>query len=143
MLMISSVASAIALLMIDSGAYSVFQGRIEIKLPDYIRFIEDNRDVIDLFVSLDVIPGKDGRRFTDVKAAEQSYRNHQIMKDRGLRPLPVHHRQDPFRFLERHLANNERYICLAGHPIRHCHLARSVLRLVQRPQHQGASARHR
>jgi hypothetical protein len=65
------------------------------------------------YANLDVIPGssKGPRTVAQVNAsAEQSYRNLQIMKDAGLKPLPVFHQMESFRWLERMLNDGEDFI---------------------------------
>jgi hypothetical protein len=43
------------------------------------------------------------------------------MKDAGLAPWPVFHRQDDFQWLHRYLADGEKYIALAPHPLSERH----------------------
>jgi hypothetical protein len=104
-------------ILLDSGAYSVFKRGITIELADLITFIKDNQHLLHHYISFDVIPGKAGRRFSDPKAAQQTYRNHQIMKEAGLTPWPVVHRQDDLKWLERYLGDGEKCIALAPHPM--------------------------
>ena len=57
---------------------------------------------LSVYANLDVIPGRSDRVRTTADAevsAEQSYRNLQIMKDAGLKPLPVFHHGEHFRWL--------------------------------------------
>jgi hypothetical protein len=88
-----------------------------IDVKNYIPFIKCHKHVIDRYASLDVIPGIDGRRTADPArlkaAAEESYRNHQIMKDAGLSPIPVIHHDDRLRCLEQYLKDGEPYIGLS------------------------------
>jgi hypothetical protein len=107
-------------LMIDSGAFSKFTRGIEIDLGRYISFLHDNRHRIEQYVVLDVIPGEWGIRDADParieRDARQSYANFQRMKDAGLAPLPVFHRNDHFKWLEKYLADGQQFICLAPLP---------------------------
>ena len=83
------------MIFVDSGAYSVFRRGHVVALLNYISYLKANQQYLHKYVSLDVIPGKDGIRGPDPEAVEQSYHNHLLMKDAGLSPLPVVHRQDP------------------------------------------------
>jgi hypothetical protein len=102
---------------LDSGAYSAWTSKKTINLKDYISFIKDCEPFLDTYVNLDVIPGTIDRMRTmeDVKAsAAASYRNLQIMKDAGLRPLPVFHQQEHYSWLEKMLKDGEKYIGISS-----------------------------
>jgi hypothetical protein len=85
--------------MLDCGAFSLFKGQHgkPIGPEDLIDFHKRNADHIDLSVSLDVIAGADGDRTATPeqveRAAEASYRNHQMMREAGLRSLPTFHQR--------------------------------------------------
>jgi hypothetical protein len=104
-------------IFLDSGAFSAHSQGQRIDVKNYIRFIKCHQHVIDRCASLDVIPGIDGQRTVDSArlkaAAEESYRNHQIMKDAGLSPIPVVHHDDRLRLLEQYLKDGEPYIGLS------------------------------
>jgi hypothetical protein len=91
--------------MLDSGAYSVWRRGSEINLAAYIAFVKYNAPHVDHYISLDVIPGRNGQRDRSPEAveqaAQQSYRNHCAMKDAGLHPLAVFHMDEPVKWLER------------------------------------------
>jgi hypothetical protein len=108
-------------LLIDSGAFSAFTCGKEIKLSKYIGFLQCHPNIVHRYISLDHIPGQAGRRTADPKATQKTYRNHQAMKDAGLEPWAVFHRQDDFRWLERYLLDGERHIALAPHPVHDKH----------------------
>lgn len=100
-------------LLLDSGAYSAWVQKSPIDIKEYIAFIKRNEKWIWNYVSLDVIPGSfDAPRTPKhvADAAKQSYRNHQIMKDAGLRPIPVHHGGESMKDLEQMLKDGEEYI---------------------------------
>jgi len=111
-------------ILLDSGAYSAWTLGIKIKPSKYIEYVKANLHLLELYVSLDVIPGERGRRSADPdrieRAAKKSYRNHQIMKDEGLTPTPVFHQDDRFYWLDRYLTDGETYIALAPHGV-HAH----------------------
>ena len=92
-------------LLLDSGAFSAWNRKVQIDLHEYMRFIKEHLDLVDCYVSLDVI----GR------SASQSYENQQIMKAEGLEPIPVFHQGERFKWLERYLENGEKYIGIATH----------------------------
>lgn len=104
-------------LLLDSGAYSAFTRGVELNLRDYITFLREHT-FLKNYISLDHIPGAYGIRTHDPRAAEQTYRNHQIMKDAGLLPIPVFHRQDEPRWLEQYVKDGEQRISLAPLPMR-------------------------
>lgn len=102
---------------LDSGAYSAWSRGIEIDLDEYREFIRANADQLDIYASLDVIPGKPGRAATQNErneAAERSWANYLNMTADGLSPLPVYHYGEDPRFLERMLAHGCSYIGIGG-----------------------------
>lgn len=105
------------LILLDSGAYSAWTKRVAIDLRSYIEFIKKHRRIVSSYVSLDVIPGQDGRRPDDREqinaAARASYRNLQIMKDAGLTPIPVFHQDEDFDWLELMVDAGETFIGLS------------------------------
>jgi hypothetical protein len=104
-------------IMLDSGAFSAWQQDQEIELRDYVAFIRRHAGAIKHYVSLDVIPGQSGcmdwSKQAVERSAKQSYANLQIMKDRGLSPIPVFHQGENFGWLHRLLADGETYIGLS------------------------------
>ena len=95
-------------LMIDSGAFSVWNNGSEVDLDAYIAFCREYVDVIDLIVALDVIPGrpKDKASLTRANisaACEKSWENYKRMIESGLpreKVLPVFHQNDDWKWLE-------------------------------------------
>ena len=99
--------------MLDSGAYTAWTKNQTIPIQAYIEFVRAAEPYLHSYVNLDVIPGalKRPRTWQDTEAAAaQSYRNLQIMRDAGLRPLPVFHQGEDFAWLERMLKDGENYI---------------------------------
>ncbi|MGF6951891.1 hypothetical protein QF028_004396 [Neobacillus sp. B4I6] len=76
-------------IMLDSGAYSAFTKGKGIALTDYMNYIEENKEYIHHYFSLDVIGD-----------SQMSYRYWQIMKEKGLNPIPVFHYKSHEMFLE-------------------------------------------
>ena len=101
-------------IMLDSGAFSAWHRGDEIDLAAYIEYIKRQGHLFYSYVSLDVIPGANGRmdRSTESirKSAEASYRNHQVMRDAGLSPIPVFHQGEEWHWLERMIDDGEPYI---------------------------------
>jgi hypothetical protein len=104
-------------ILLDSGAYSAWTLGATINLDDYIEFIKRNEHLLDFYINLDVIPGSDGQRHwrSDQieKAAAASYCNQQRLRDAALKPIPVFHQGEPFKWLDRYLQDGEPYIALA------------------------------
>jgi len=93
-------------LMIDSGAFTAWSQGREVKLEDYLNFIEQNRDVINdqYIVCLDVIRGgrtdKPTQKDYD-EAARLGLENYYKMKERGVKSIPVFHQGENFVWLEK------------------------------------------
>lgn len=104
-------------LLLDSGAFSAWNRGTTLDLKDYIRYLKDHEKLIWAYVSMDVIPGKFGEARTTreiQESAKGSYRNHQIMKDAGLSPVPVFHQGEPLSTLEQMLKDGETYIGISS-----------------------------
>ena len=102
---------------LDSGAYSAWSMGTKIDLDEYCEFIRANIELIEVYASLDVIPGAPGRQATPTErdeAAEASWSNYLYMKAQGLDPLPVYHYGEHPRFLERMLTEKIDYIGIGG-----------------------------
>lgn len=102
---------------LDSGAYSAWTHNKTIPLKAYIKFIKDAEKWIWMYVNLDVIPGSidHPRTSEEVEAsAQQSYDNLQEMKAAGLRPLPVFHQGESFKWLDKMLKDGETFIGISS-----------------------------
>lgn len=97
-------------LFLDSGAYSAMTQGAPIDINEYINFIKDNKDVINIYANLDVITGKAG---PGPISAELTLKNQRIMEKAGLSPIPTFHIGEPFSYLEDYV-NNYDYIALGG-----------------------------
>lgn len=101
-------------LMLDSGVFSAWnKGEPELDLKTYIRFIKKHKALLFSYVNMDSIPGVFGAKRTpkDVeKSAKKSYDNLQIMKSHGLKPIPVFHQDEEWKWFERYLKDGETYI---------------------------------
>ncbi|MBL4904260.1 MAG: hypothetical protein JKY62_16680 [Desulfocapsa sp.] len=97
-----------AKVFLDSGAFSAWSKGVEIDLPAYCRYIQDNADIIrvedDAVVAsvLDSIGDDLG-----------TYKNQMRMEKLGVRPLPCFHYGEDPRYLQLYAANYS-YITLGG-----------------------------
>jgi len=89
-------------LFVDSGAFSAVTLGAEIDIEDYIKFVKENLDIIEIYANLDVI-GKD----------KETYENYLKMKEAGLNPLPVFHQFEDYKYLELYLKECD-YVALGG-----------------------------
>jgi hypothetical protein len=96
-------------LFLDSGAFSAWTQGVPIDIQEYITFIKENKDILDIYANLDVIGigGKQPNKLT----AQKTLENQKIMEAAGLSPLPCFHFGEPFEFLEYYVANYE-YLAL-------------------------------
>lgn len=101
-------------LLLDSGSFSTWnKNEPELNLNGYIAYLKRNKEHLFSYVVLDQIPGQYGRKRTTTEvelSAKKSYDNLQIMKSHGLKPIPVFHQDEDFKWLERMLADGETYI---------------------------------
>ena len=113
-------------LFIDSGAYSAWTRGVEIDVDEYITWINERADYIDLFGQVDVIPGDKIHGATMqqvIEAAEKTWENYLYMRERVKYPerlLYTFHVGEPIKYLERALewkdekGNLIPYIALGG-----------------------------
>lgn len=87
---------------LDSGAFSAFTQGVEIDLPTYCRFIQENADVIEVASVLDAIGDP-----------QKTYENQKAMEALGVRPLPCFHSGEDGRYCEYYVANYE-HMTLGG-----------------------------
>lgn len=102
---------------LDSGAFSAWSRGAVIDLDEYCAFIRTNIEKIEVYASLDVIPGQPGSPATTKQrneAAEESWENYLYMLNEGLDPIPVYHYGEDMRFLERMLSHGCKYIGIGG-----------------------------
>jgi hypothetical protein len=100
-------------LWLDSGAFSAWNVGREIDLDHYIAYIKANIEHIDYYVNLDVIPGAFGvvPSPAEVEAsAEAGWANMLRMEAEGLKPIPVFHMGEQFRWLRRMVEHGCPYI---------------------------------
>lgn len=113
-------------LFIDSGAYSMWTRGIEIDVDEYINWLNERADYLDLFGQVDAIPGtkEGGATYQEVReAAQKTWDNYLYMRSRLKKPeglLYTFHVGEPKEFLEQALewtdenGNHIPYIALGG-----------------------------
>lgn len=89
-------------LFLDSGAFSAFTQKIEINIQEYIQFIKEHEDCLELYANLD-----------SIGSAEKTWENQKIMERAGLSPLPCFHYGEDFKWLKRYLRKYD-HISLGG-----------------------------
>ena len=87
---------------LDSGAFTAFTQKKTININDYIRYIKDNKEKIEVYSVLDVIGDAEGTKH-----------NQAYMESQGTTPLPVYHVGSPFEDLLA-LCKKYDYIALGG-----------------------------
>ncbi len=104
-------------LLLDSGIFSAWSRGEKLSLREYIAYLKDHEQYLWGYVGKDSIPGKYGEKRTlrqVEKSAERTYKNQQIMRDAGLRPIPVFHQGESFKYLERYLRDGEKHIGISS-----------------------------
>lgn len=89
-------------LFLDSGAFSAFTQGITIELSDYIDFIKENKDHLEIYANLDVIGD-----------AQATWKNQKKMERAGLSPMPCFHFGEDWKWLRRYVRNYD-YVALGG-----------------------------
>lgn len=103
-------------IILDSGAFSAWQQDIKISVDDYVDAIAAHGDYIGVAANLDVIPGKQGMKATQITdkmkadAAEGGKNNYYYIinklkwlgrSDLACRVMPIHHQGEPLDVLKR------------------------------------------
>lgn len=113
-------------LFIDSGAFSAWTKGKQIDVNEYIAWINERAEYIDLFGQIDVIPGDIIKGSTPeqvVEAAEKTWENYMYMRARVTKPeslLYTFHVGEPYSYLAKALewrdekGNLIPYIALGG-----------------------------
>ena len=96
-------------IFLDCGAYSAFTLGEVIDMGEYCDFVHANQDIIlesggvKMIAALDVIGN-----------AEESWKNFEEMKRRGVKAIPCFHFNEPWEFLDHYVAEGYEYISLGG-----------------------------
>jgi len=104
------------LLILDSGAFSVWTRGVTIDLEEYISFCEQHSEC-SYYVNLDVIPGKPGDKSSLTKEAvedscKRGWDNWKMMIERLPKDkvIPVFHQGDDVKWLDKYLLAGVKYI---------------------------------
>lgn len=97
-----------AQVFLDSGAFSAHTLGVEIDLPGYCAYIQQNDDIIRKDEGIVMASVLDG-----IGDAQKTYENQMHMESLGVRPLPCFHSGEDARYLDWYVANYE-YITLGG-----------------------------
>jgi hypothetical protein len=76
-------------ILIDSGAWSAFNSGVEISVVNYMNYLQENRDLIDQYISMDVIGD-----------SELSLFFWNVMRRKGFSPIPVYHYKEDEKYLK-------------------------------------------
>jgi hypothetical protein len=110
------------LILIDSGAFSVFNRGMKLDLDLYCQFIEKVKAVPTpheiYFINVDVIPQAKGTTPTAAeieRACEQGLENYMKLRSRGHNTLHTFHQFDDFKYLDiiRNECDTDHYICIS------------------------------
>ena len=99
--------------MLDSGAFSAWAQRTQIKLSEYIAFIKKYDDCLHDVVNLDVIPGKYGTTPTvdEVEdSARKGWKNLTQLDREGIEVIPVYHQGERPYWLDKMIDEQYEYI---------------------------------
>ena len=93
-------------LLIDSGAFSAWNSGASIDLTEYAEWCLGHLEDVDVFVNLDVIPGRPGHHPSSVEveeSAKRGWKNYHFMVRRGIPPeklIHVFHQGESWKWLE-------------------------------------------
>jgi hypothetical protein len=77
-------------LFLDSGAYSAWTTNTKIDIQEYIAFIKEHKDSLEVYACLD-----------DITDPDKTWENQETMEKAGLSPLPVYHTEEGEKYLKR------------------------------------------
>jgi hypothetical protein len=96
------------LIFLDSGAFSAYTLGVDLDLPTYCRYIQENDDIIRRDEGIVMASVLDG-----IGDPQLTYENQLAMERHGVRPLPCFHAGEDERYLEHYIKKYE-YITLGG-----------------------------
>lgn len=97
-----------AKVFLDSGAFSAHTLGVQMDLPAYCRYVQENADIIRVEDGALMASVLDG-----IGDPLQTYRNQLEMEALGVRPLPCFHFGEDVRYLDHYVANYS-YITIGG-----------------------------
>jgi|SRR5215469_2172688 len=93
---------------IDSGAFSAYTQGVEIDLPSYCQWLQQNADLVKVEDGVFMASVLDG-----IGDPLKTWQNQRYMESLGVKPLPCFHWGEDERYLEYYLANYD-YITIGG-----------------------------
>jgi hypothetical protein len=90
-------------IILDSGAYSAYTKGKEIDLEKYVEYYKKNKKWVNEFINLDKLGDN-----------EKSFEVYQVMRERGLKPMPVFHYLGDEKYLQRYIEDGNVRIALGG-----------------------------
>lgn len=89
-------------IFLDSGAFSAWSKGVKIDIDEYIKFIKEHEDYLEVYAVLD-----------DINDPAITWKNQLYMEKQGVNPLPCFHYGEDEKWLKRYLKKYE-YIALGG-----------------------------
>ena len=92
-------------IFLDSGAYTMITKKVEDVygyIDSYIKFIHKYQDRFMVYANVD-----------DISDSEESWRRQKYMEEHGVKPLPVYHFGEDFKWFEKYV-NEYNYIAVGG-----------------------------
>jgi hypothetical protein len=104
-LVIGESMKGIANVMIDSGAFTIYNSKTvsKLNLDSYCNYLEDNAHKVEKYVMLDVVKDK-----------EKTKANYETMLNRGFNPMFVFTEYDNDWEYVRKAVKNQKHLCVAG-----------------------------
>lgn len=96
-------------ILIDSGAFSIYNSGKTVDIEEYYRFIE-NSPISWNFISLDVIPPDNPTKKELMKAVDQGFENYKYLSKLNHKILPTYHYGEPISILKKYISITD-YIC--------------------------------
>lgn len=97
-------------LFLDSGAFSAATRGVVINVDDYIKFVHEWKDYLDVYANLDVAPYGG---LSPEETARGTAENQRIIEAAGLAPLPVYHLDEDRKILDAMIEKYD-YIAIGG-----------------------------
>lgn len=112
-------------LFLDSGVFSAWARKNDankavrdkakrvLNLKGYAKFIKRHEHILECYATMDDIPGEFGMARTQQQLEESakiSYDNQQTLKSLGVKPIPIYHQGESFKWLERYVMDGEPYV---------------------------------
>jgi hypothetical protein len=96
--------------MVDSGAFSIFNRGAVVDIDEYYGFIEKFPKEWK-YINLDVIPPRNASKKEIQKCADEGYENYLYLKKKVKNLLPVYHYGEDIKIFERYCQDTD-YVCV-------------------------------